>query len=119
VIGNKYKKLRNNFFNMFDEFQYRRLPAKEKKIADISPDDVRVRLLGRVIDKTENVLVIDDGTGKAEIVMDNETDVGPGDFVRVFARILPLEDGYELRSEIIQNMNSLNIDLYKKIKENN
>ena len=84
-----------------------------RKIADISPEkDVRVRLLGRVLDKTESTLVIDDGSEKAEIVIDVAPDA---EFVRVFCRVLPLEQGYELRAEVVQPIDNLDIDLYKKV----
>jgi len=101
------------------EFQYRRLPAVEKKIAEINPErDIRVRILGRILDKADEVIVVDDGSAKAEIIAsDLDVNANIGDIVRVFARVLPLEEGFELRAEIIQDMSKLDLDLYKKIKE--
>ena len=102
-------------------FQYRRMTANQKKIKDINPEsDIRVRLLGRVIDKSDNGIVIDDGTGKAEVITDSESDferININDVLRIFTRVLPLETGYELRAEIIQDMNKLDLDLYKKVYE--
>ncbi|MBI2970910.1 MAG: hypothetical protein HYY37_00660 [Candidatus Aenigmarchaeota archaeon] len=95
-------------------FEYRRLPAVPKNIADIREGDVRVRILGRVLDRTDGVLVLDDGTGKAEIVAD--TDVRHNELVRVFARVLPLENGYELRAELVQPMHALDIELHQKVR---
>lgn len=104
-----------------NKFQYRRMTAAPKKIKDISPEnDIRVRLLGRVIDKSENGIIIDDGTGKSEITIDSETElenINLNDVLRIFTRVLPLENGYELRAEIIQDMNKLDLDLYKKVYE--
>ena len=99
-------------------FQYRRLPALPKKITEINPEkDIRIRILGKVIDKSDEVLVVDDGSGKADIITtDLEVTVNIGDTVRVFTRVLPLEDGYELRAEIIQDMTKLDLDLYKKVE---
>jgi len=37
------------------------------------------------------------------------------DLVRIFARVLPLEHGFELRAEIIQEMNKLNLALYQRV----
>ena len=93
--------------------QYHRLAAAPRKITDINPEkDVRVRILGRIIDKADGTIVVDDGSSTAQIVTDSgEVD----DFVCVFARVLPLEDGYELRGEIVQNKNGLDMALYKKI----
>ena len=97
-------------------FQYRRMPAVPRKIADINPEtDIRVRLLGKIIDRYEGTVVIDDGSGKAEVVAEENAGGVGSDFVRVFCRVLPLETGYELRAEIIQDMSSLDINLNKKI----
>lgn len=99
---------------MDEKFQYRRLPSAPKNIIDINPEkDVRIRILGRVIDKSDGTILVDDGTSTAQIV----TEVNPeiDDLVCVFARVLPLEDGYELRGEIVQSRNGLDMGLYKKI----
>jgi RNase P/RNase MRP subunit p29 len=96
----------------------RRLPAIEKKIADIQPEsDVRVRITGTVIDISTNSVVIDDGSGKAEVYFDEQQNVHPGQFIRIITRILPLIDGFECRGEVIQTMDGFNLDLYKKTKE--
>ncbi len=98
------------------EFQYKRQPAVPRKITDINPEtDIRVRVLGHVIDKSEGVLVVDDGTSKSEIITDEFDAFDVDDLVRIFARVLPLENGYELRAEIIQKMNSMDMELYKKV----
>jgi len=89
----------------------------KKKIIDIDPSkDVRVRIFGNVIDKKEGAIVVDDGSMKAEIVLDESLNIKIGSFVRVFTRILPLEKGYELRAEIVQNMENVDPILYKKVK---
>jgi len=92
---------------------YKRVPAVSKRISDINPEkDIRVRLLGNIIDKADGAIVIDDGSSTAQIVTDSgET----GDLVCVFARVLPLEDGYELRGEIVQQKSGLDMELYKKV----
>lgn len=99
---------------MDEKMQYHRLAAVPKKIADINPEkDVRIRILGRVIDKQDGTIVVDDGSSTAQIITDGSCDVD--DIVCVFARVLPLEDGYELRGEIVQIKNDLDMGLYKKI----
>ena len=97
-----------------DEVRYKRLAAVPKKITDINPEkDVRIRILGRVIDKQDGIIVVDDGSSTAQIVTDSSCEVD--DLVNVFARVLPLEDGYELRGEIVQVKNDLDMGLYKKV----
>jgi RNase P/RNase MRP subunit p29 len=104
-------------YSSFMEFQYRRQPAIPRNISDINPEkDVRVRLLGRIAEKSESTFIIEDESGRAEVVADDmKLEFNKDDTVRVFARVLPLEEGFELRAEIIQNMNELDMDLYKKI----
>lgn len=100
---------------MAERLTYKRVAASLKRIADINPEsDIRVRILGRVIDKSNGTLIVDDGSAKAEVVME-QTEADVGDVVRVFARVLPLEEGYELRGEIVQDMSQLDMDLYKKV----
>ncbi len=100
---------------MAEEFQFRRLPATLVKISEINPEkNIRVSIFGRIIDKSDGVIVVDDGSTKAEI-FEAETSVDINGLVRIFARVLPLEDRYELHAEIIQDMNSLDLGLYKKV----
>lgn len=76
--------------------------------------DIRVRLLGRVIGAHDGMIVVDDGAGRAEIVTEG-FEGAENDIVRVFARVLPLESGYELRAELIQKMDRLDADLYYRL----
>lgn len=97
-----------------DEFRYKRMAAVPRRITEINPEkDVRVRILGRVIDKSDGTLVVDDGSSTAQIVTDATANID--DFVCVFARVLPLENGYELRGEIVQNRNSMDMELHKRV----
>ena len=96
----------------------RRLPSVEKSIADIQPEtDVRVRLLGTVIDSTPNSVIIDDGTGKVEVYYGEHLNVKVGQKVRVVARIMPLIEGFECRGEVLQDLNGFNLELYKKARD--
>jgi len=96
----------------------RRLPGIEKSIDSIRPEsDVRVRLTGTVIDISGNSLVIDDGTGKIEIVFEDQPSVNIGQLVKVVTRVLPLIDGFQCRGEALQNITGFDMGLYKKVKE--
>ena len=98
------------------QFQYKRQTAVSRKIIGINPEtDIRVRILGHIIDKSDGVLVVDDGSAKAEIVTDDFDAFDIDDTVRIFCRVLPLENGYELRAEIIQKLNSMDMELYRKV----
>ncbi len=95
----------------------RRLPAVEKSIAGLGKDDVRVRLLGTVIDASDNVIVLDDGTGKISVVFRDPVNAAPGKTVRIFGRVMPAENGYEIGGEILQDMSGVDIGLYRKAVE--
>jgi len=90
----------------------RRVPAKHKSIKEITSEDVRARIVGRIIDKRSGSFIIDDGTGVMEVV--GETDANTGETVRAIVRIFPLVDGYETRAEVVTRVNDLDIELYRK-----
>lgn len=96
----------------------RRLPSIEKKVSEIHPEsDVRVRLIGTIIDSSPNSIVLDDGSGKIEVYFEEPPKVRNGQLVRIIVRILPLIDGYECKGEVIQSLDGFNLELYKKVKE--
>lgn len=99
----------------------KRLPAIEKSIVDIdSARDVRVRILGTILDSSEDTLLIDDGTAKVEVMFENEqmmAGLHNGEMVRVVARVLPLIDGFALRGELVQRLESFDIGMYKRARE--
>lgn len=94
-------------------FEFRRQPAVIKKIAEINEKDIRVRISGIVLDSSNGMLIVDDGTGRAEIV--SEIAAKDGAFVRAFTRVIPLEGRYELRAEIVQDLSAADRMLYKSI----
>jgi len=98
-----------------NQFQ-RRMPSVERKISGIKPEDIRVRVMGTVIDKQGNKLVIDDSTGKIEAVFEEPVNTELNKMVRVFGRVIPIEDGFELQGEIIQDMSQLDLELHKKLE---
>jgi len=96
----------------------RRLPSIEKSISEIHPDsDVRIRLIGTIIDIGPNSIVLDDGSGKIEVYFEEIPKVRQGQLVRVITRILPLIDGYECKGEILQSLDGFNLKLYKKARD--
>jgi len=98
-----------------------RPPAAEKKIKDLTADGASfVKVLGVVLERGENVALIDDGTGKARIVaLDNEiiSKIKVGDRIRVFGSVLIGEEGeIQINANIIQDMNKLNLDLLREVE---
>ncbi len=103
--------------NCMPEMQYKRQPAVFRKIIDIKPDDIRVRVIGKVIDKSDNMLIVDDGTGKLDVSFNMPFNSSVSDLVCVFAKVMNLGDHQEFQGELIQNMNDLDISIYRKVME--
>lgn len=95
----------------------RRLPFRDKLIENIGQDDIKVRFSGLVIEKTDNVLMVDDGTGQIRVISERTDDFGTDSNVRVFGRVIPVEGGVEISGEIIQDVSGINHDVYKRMLE--
>ncbi|HPR42426.1 MAG TPA: hypothetical protein PK718_07800 [Candidatus Methanofastidiosa archaeon] len=87
----------------------RRAPAKVVWIKDIS-SSARASVVGAIIRKDDMEMVIDDGTGQVTVLLSEETPLKVTDKVRVIGRVY----GNTIEAEVIQDMNDLNTDLYRK-----
>ena len=94
----------------------KRLPSTEKQVSAITNDDIRVGIIGTVLDKQGERIVVDDGPGKAEISLKGEPNISAGQFVRVLGRVMPVEGGFELQGEVVQDMAKLDMGLLKKVR---
>ena len=106
-----------DFMEPREGFVKRRIPSVERRISEIMAEDMRVSLIGTIIDKQEDSIILDDGTGKIAIGFDSPIEVEPDQIVRVFGRVMPIEEGFELQGEIIQNMSGMDMGLLKKVRE--
>jgi len=98
----------------------RRAPAKPKKIEDIEPQtDIRVRVLGTVLSVDEDSIAVDDGTGSVDVFLeeDNMEDIEEGQRVRVFGRVLPTPDSFELQGEVLQDFDKVDANLRDRVKK--
>ena len=97
--------------------QFYRQPARRKKIVEISREnDIWVRIAGTVVDVSPDVVVIDDGTGVGTVSIYSPHVVeglSHGDFVEAICRVIPTDDSYELRSDIIHPIR--NRELYLRV----
>jgi hypothetical protein len=94
---------------------------EKKKILEINPDvDLKVKVLGFVVDKKNDTIILDDGSGKVKIFIDVPgvmERININQLVRVFGSTLPTEGSFEIKADAIQDLSNLNIDLYKKVEE--
>ncbi|MBU0530555.1 MAG: replication protein RepA [Candidatus Aenigmatarchaeota archaeon] len=93
---------------------FKRSPAVARNISDIKIEDVRVRIVGTIIDKDESTIALDDGTGKIDVTFKEPVKEDVNTLVRVFGKAVPTDSGFELEGEIIQDMSGLDMDLYKQ-----
>jgi hypothetical protein len=93
----------------------------KKIISEINPDtDLKVKLIGFVVDKKGETMVLDDGSGKVSAFIDAPDimeKIKINQLIRVFGSTLPTESGFEIKVDLIQDLTNLNINLYKKVEE--
>ena len=96
----------------------RRKPSVERKIGEISEDDTRVALIGKVVkvDKLDYLFWLDDGTGVA--VIETEENVLPkvGQIVRVIGRIIRNEEMH-IYAEVVQDFSDADLESLEEIQE--
>lgn len=93
--------------------------ATLKDVTDISLLDRTVRITGVVVESTSSYVVVDDGTGTIKVLLPSETSIPEvGKIVRVFGSVHQNGKGsVYINAEIIQDMSSLNLELYSKVKK--
>lgn len=96
--------------------------AFERKIGGISKDDVRITVIGAVlsVDMQSLVFNIEDPSGQLTILATSEEslkDVSVGSVVRVIGIVLPFDEGFELRAEVIQDFKDLSPELFPVLHE--
>jgi len=96
----------------------RRRPAVEKKIAEITPEDIRVSLVGKVVkvDKIDYIFWLDDGTGV--IAIECEENILPkiGQMVRVIGRVIRNEKVH-IYGEVVQDFSNVNLEYLEEIQK--
>ena len=95
-----------------------RAHSVEKNIAEVKETDIRVRIIGVVVDVGEDYLVIDDGTGKIEVFFREELrEIKTGDMVKVIGRVFSSQTSVKINGECLQTLKDFDLKLYKEAKE--
>ena len=92
----------------------RKAPAVEKSVAEITDEDIKVRVIGKVKEPDSTSFTLEDETGSVKV--ETQDKVEEGSRVRVFARPTKVNNELILSSELIQDISNLNEKVYKKIK---
>ena len=93
----------------------RRLPSVLKRVSELESGDIRVSLIGTVLDRADDGIVLDDGTGRIDVTLDEPPGVDSGGLARVFGRVVPLENGFQVQGEIVQDMKGLDMELLNRV----
>lgn len=121
--------------------EFKRMPSVEKCVSEITDTDTRVRVTGAVIESTDISLILDDGTGTVRVVFAKPHQLGGEKLVRVIGRVMPTDSrtiregvvqsdegprtqeggvhadaGFEISGEIVQDMEKLDLDVFKKLQ---
>ena len=93
----------------------------KKKIEEINPEtDLKVNIIGFVVDKKDDTIVLDDGSSKVNVFVDVPSimeKINVNQLVGVFGSALPTDNGFDIKADFIQDLTNLNINLYKKVEE--
>ena len=90
-----------------------RTPFKPKRISEIQSGD-KVSVVGTVVNVSDGEFILDDGTGQATVTSNSMPE--PNKLYRIFGKAY-VDDSVSIRADIIQPMDKLNIELYKKVLE--
>ncbi|MFB6075647.1 MAG: OB-fold nucleic acid binding domain-containing protein [Candidatus Aenigmatarchaeota archaeon] len=114
---------------MADEFDsngfggdIKRAVTNFKKIEDIDEDDIRVSVIGTLVSKDDEALIVDDGSGNLEVSLlemensEHVEDLKTGQIIRVVGK-LDRGEGLELRGEAVQDFSEFDLNMYEKAKK--
>ncbi len=87
----------------------------EKEIKDITKKDANVAVTGFIISKNEGSFILGDKTEQIQVISDTDLDINT--FVRLFARVIPYEEGPQLQANIIQDLSKIDKFLYNKVRK--
>ncbi|MFH8080722.1 MAG: OB-fold nucleic acid binding domain-containing protein [Candidatus Aenigmatarchaeota archaeon] len=100
------------------------MPAKnqyfKKSLSEINPEiDLKVKIIGLVVDKSELSIIVDDGKDKVNIYIDPEMEekIDIHQLVAVYGTVIPTEDGFEIKADVVQDLTGINLNFYKKMEE--
>jgi hypothetical protein len=94
----------------------KRFTAARRRISDINIEsDIRVRLIGMVVDKDGDSVVLDDGSGNIRLV-GNIASLENGKTYRIIGKVMPTPDGLEMNAEIVHDF-AVDQSLHRKVEE--
>ena len=99
--------------------QPRRRVARDRRISELRIGDEYVRVTGLVLDRREAEVVLDDGSGRITVFVDDPSllaGVEEGSKVRAFGVPNLAGTVQELRADIIQKVDTLDLQLLEEVR---
>jgi len=101
------------------EQSYKREPILERNFNNVKKEDQRIALLATLLtaEKTASTLIISDGEKKVTCISPSDElfeRIEVGKHYRFIGIPLFFEEGFELRLELVQEMNDVSKNLYTK-----
>ena len=98
----------------------KRSPAVFTNVDKLNKEMNRISLVGTIVSRNTQIFsfLLDDGTGTVNIIM-NDSDqfskLKDGQFVRVFGRIWGEGSDIEIQSDLVQDFDKMDKELFKKV----
>jgi hypothetical protein len=87
---------------------------RPRKISELSPKDSKIAIVGNITQRKDSSFVLDDGTARIEVFFDNDTvNVLDIKLARAFCSVM--ED--KLHADIVQKLDGMDLDLFKKTED--
>ena len=84
---------------------------KPKKISEVTRDDARVSVIGKVVEVGSNSFMLQDESNTTEVFSDIPAEKDK--FVRVYCSVI---EG-QLKADVIQDLTGFDFGLFKKVEE--
>lgn len=92
-----------------------------KGISEISKNDKKVSVVGKIVDVTTDSFIMDDDSGKIEVFFGDDQQTGvagtenisPKKTIRAFCSVV----GDELRLDVVQDLTGLDLNLLKTVDD--
>lgn len=104
--------------------EFKRVPTKPRKVGKIDrEEDIRISVIGTLVNKGEDSLVVNDGSGNLEVSFlelhnfERVDELETGQLVRVVGKLDLSSENLRIRGEAVQDFSDFNLDLYKKAEE--
>ncbi len=93
---------------------------QELFIKDINEETLRARILGKVIEKSDNGFIVDDGTGIIEVMLNPDMSLIRGDLdmgkdVMVFGKVITVDNIQKIFADIVLDVQNLNVKQYRRV----